>query len=237
MEIAEFYLTEAGGNGKAWNGAEAVQKFAESGSRKFLTILMDVMMPVSGRIRGNQKNPRAGASGCRDGHDSRHDSPVFCKNARSTSVSMAGMNRHMSCKAGGEVAELLRIPAENGTKSGIKGKEGELDMERRKRLPESDLKQSGNLLRYQIRKSGYSVRDIQNWSGAILPPAGLLGGFRGKRFLLWTNSARAEPPLGVRMEDLLADLYGKSGFTGKLLERRGICFPIWKQLRIGPFVQ
>ena len=31
MEIAEFYLTEAGAKTeKAWNGAEAVQKFAES---------------------------------------------------------------------------------------------------------------------------------------------------------------------------------------------------------------
>ena len=47
MEIAEFYLTEAGAKTeKAWNGAEAVQKFAESETGSFDVILMDVMMPV-----------------------------------------------------------------------------------------------------------------------------------------------------------------------------------------------
>ena len=36
-------------------------------------------------------------------------------------------------------------------------------MERREGYPNLDLKQSGNLLRYRIRKSGYSVRDIQDY--------------------------------------------------------------------------
>ena len=57
-------------------------------------------------------------------------------------------------------------------------------MERREGYPNLDLKQSGNLLRYQIRKSGYSVRDIQNYL-VLSCPSRFTGGFRGKRFLLW----------------------------------------------------
>lgn len=47
MEIAEFYLTELGAEvDKAWNGKEAVEKFAESEPGRYDAILMDVMMPV-----------------------------------------------------------------------------------------------------------------------------------------------------------------------------------------------
>ena len=47
MEIAEFYLTELGTEvDKAWNGKEAVEKFAGSEPGRYDAILMDVMMPV-----------------------------------------------------------------------------------------------------------------------------------------------------------------------------------------------
>ena len=47
MEIAEFYLTELGTEvDKAWNGKEAVEKFAGSEPGRYAAILMDVMMPV-----------------------------------------------------------------------------------------------------------------------------------------------------------------------------------------------
>lgn len=47
MEIAEFYLTELGAEvDKAWNGKEAVDKFAGSEPGGYDAILMDVMMPV-----------------------------------------------------------------------------------------------------------------------------------------------------------------------------------------------
>lgn len=47
MEIAEFYLDEAGAVvEKAWNGKEAVEIFRESEPDSFDLILMDLMMPV-----------------------------------------------------------------------------------------------------------------------------------------------------------------------------------------------
>ena len=47
MEIAEFYLTELGAEvDKAWNGKEAVDKFAGSEPGGYDAILMDIMMPV-----------------------------------------------------------------------------------------------------------------------------------------------------------------------------------------------
>ena len=47
MEIAEFYLEEAGAQViKAWNGQEAVELFKQSGLREYDAVLMDIMMPV-----------------------------------------------------------------------------------------------------------------------------------------------------------------------------------------------
>ena len=47
MEIAEFYLTDAGIQvEKAWNGKEAVEKFAASELGHYDAVLMDIMMPV-----------------------------------------------------------------------------------------------------------------------------------------------------------------------------------------------
>ena len=47
MEIAEFYLTDAGIQvEKAWNGKEAVEKFAASELGHYDLVLMDIMMPV-----------------------------------------------------------------------------------------------------------------------------------------------------------------------------------------------
>ena len=47
MEIAEFYLTDAGIQvEKAWNGKEAVEKFAASELGHYDAVMMDIMMPV-----------------------------------------------------------------------------------------------------------------------------------------------------------------------------------------------
>lgn len=50
MEIAEFYLTDHGATvEEAWNGHEAVEKYAAN-PQKFDVILMDLMMPVMGGL-------------------------------------------------------------------------------------------------------------------------------------------------------------------------------------------
>ena len=47
MEVAEFQLTSQGAAvDKAWNGREAVERFAASAPGGYQAILMDVMMPV-----------------------------------------------------------------------------------------------------------------------------------------------------------------------------------------------
>ena len=51
MEIAQFYLEEAGAKvEKAWNGQEAVALFSQNPAGSFDAILMDVMMPVMNGI-------------------------------------------------------------------------------------------------------------------------------------------------------------------------------------------
>ena len=90
-------------------------------------------------------------------------------------------------------------------------------MERREGYPNLDLKQSGNLLRYQIRKSGYSVRDIQNYL-VLSCPQPVYRWFQGKTLPSVDHLYALSRLLGVHME---------IWFTGKLLERSGICFPIW----------
>ncbi len=47
MEIAKFMLEEAGASViEAWNGQEAVDRFAESGQNEIDAVLLDIMMPV-----------------------------------------------------------------------------------------------------------------------------------------------------------------------------------------------
>lgn len=110
MEIAEFYLTEAGAKTeKAWNGAEAVQKFAESEAGSFDAILMDVMMPVMDGLEATRRiraleHPDAGTV------------TILAMTAQSSADSIhqceqAGMNGYIAKPV--EAAELLRILAEN----------------------------------------------------------------------------------------------------------------------------
>ena len=55
MEIAEFYLTDHGATvEEAWNGREAVEKYAAN-PQKFDVILMDLMMPVMGGLEAAQQ--------------------------------------------------------------------------------------------------------------------------------------------------------------------------------------
>ena len=110
MEIAEFYLTEAGAKTeKAWNGAEAVQKFAESETGSFDVILMDVMMPVMDGLEATRRiraleHPDAGTV------------TILAMTAQSSADSIrqceqAGMNGYIAKPV--EAAELIKILAEN----------------------------------------------------------------------------------------------------------------------------
>ena len=56
MEISEFYLTDLGAEiEKAWNGKEAVEKFAQSEPGTYDVILMDLMMPVMNGLDATKK--------------------------------------------------------------------------------------------------------------------------------------------------------------------------------------
>lgn len=56
MEIAQFYLEEAGIEvDPAWDGQEAVEKFAQSEPYAYDMILMDIMMPVMGGLQETEK--------------------------------------------------------------------------------------------------------------------------------------------------------------------------------------
>ena len=55
MEIAEFYLKEMGIEvDQAWNGKEAVEKFADSEPGTYDMILMDLMMPVMNGLEASR---------------------------------------------------------------------------------------------------------------------------------------------------------------------------------------
>ena len=56
MEIAEYLLVEEGAIvDKAWNGEEAVERFAESKPGTYEIILMDIMMPVLNGLEASKK--------------------------------------------------------------------------------------------------------------------------------------------------------------------------------------
>ncbi len=94
MEIAEFYLEEAGiVVEKAWNGQEAVELFAKSEPGSFDLILMDLMMPVKDGFEATREIRRM----------ARKDAekiPVLAMTAQAASESVkeckdAGMNGHI----------------------------------------------------------------------------------------------------------------------------------------------
>ena len=108
-------------------------------------------------------------------------------------------------------------------------------MERREGYPNLDLKQSGNLLRYQIRKSGYSVRDIQNYL-VLSCPQPVYWWFQGKTLPSVDHLYALSRLLGVHMEDLLARPQENPVYREAFGEKRYL-FSYLEQLRIGLFVQ
>lgn len=108
-------------------------------------------------------------------------------------------------------------------------------MERWEGYPNLDLKQSGNLLRYQIRKSGYSVRDIQNYL-VLSCPQPVYRWFQGKTLPSVDHLYALSRLLGVHMEDLLAGSQENPVYREAFGEKRYL-FSYLEQLRIGLFVQ
>ena len=76
-------------------------------------------------------------------------------------------------------------------------------MEAGRSYPGLDLKQSGTILRYHIRKSGYSVRDIQNYL-VLSCPQPVYRWFQGKTLPSVDHLYALSRLLGVQMEELLA---------------------------------
>ena len=95
MEIAEFYLTDAGAEvEKAWNGKEALEKFGQSECGYYDIVLMDIMMPVMDgldAVKAIRKSEKADAK----------EIPVIAMTAQSSRESEkdcrnAGMNDYIS---------------------------------------------------------------------------------------------------------------------------------------------
>lgn len=98
MEIAEFYLTDNGATvEKAWNGQEAVEKFADSAPGTYQLILMDVMMPVMDGFEATRQIRSLFASASRPDAASI---PILAMTAQTSAQSIqecknAGMNEHI----------------------------------------------------------------------------------------------------------------------------------------------
>ena len=106
MEIAEFYLAEAGIIvEKAWNGKEAVEKYEGTPKGYYSAILMDIMMPVMNGIEAARNIRRKEKNGGKE-------IPIIAMTAQSEreskeSCSLAGMNAYISKPVDPE--NLIRI--------------------------------------------------------------------------------------------------------------------------------
>ena len=106
MEIAEFYLTDAGIIvEKAWNGKEAVEKYEGTPKGYYSAILMDIMMPVMNGIEVARNIRRKEKNGGKE-------IPIIAMTAQSEreskeSCSLAGMNAYISKPVDPE--NLIRI--------------------------------------------------------------------------------------------------------------------------------
>ena len=106
MEIAEFYLTDAGIIvEKAWNGKEAVEKYEGTPKGYYSAILMDIMMPVMNGIEAARNIRRKEKNGGKE-------IPIIAMTAQSEreskeSCSLAGMNAYISKPVDPE--NLIRI--------------------------------------------------------------------------------------------------------------------------------
>ena len=106
MEIAEFYLTDAGIIvEKAWNGKEAVEKYEGAPKGYYSAILMDIMMPVMNGIEAARNIRRKEKNGGKE-------IPIIAMTAQSEreskeSCSLAGMNAYISKPVDPE--NLIRI--------------------------------------------------------------------------------------------------------------------------------
>ena len=106
MEIAEFYLTDAGMIvEKAWNGKEAVEKYEAAPKGYYTAILMDIMMPVMNGIEAARNIRRKEKNGGKE-------IPIIAMTAQSEreskeSCSLAGMNAYISKPVDPE--NLIRI--------------------------------------------------------------------------------------------------------------------------------
>ena len=106
MEIAEFYLAEAGIIvEKAWNGKEAVEKYEGAQKGYYSAILMDIMMPVMNGIEAARNIRLMEKNG-------GNEIPIIAMTAQSEreskeSCSLAGMNAYISKPVDPE--NLIRI--------------------------------------------------------------------------------------------------------------------------------
>ena len=106
MEIAEFYLADAGISvEKAWNGKEAVEKYEGRQKGYYGAILMDIMMPVMNGIEAARNIRLMEENGGKE-------IPIIAMTAQSEreskeSCSLAGMNAYISKPVDPE--NLIRI--------------------------------------------------------------------------------------------------------------------------------
>lgn len=122
MEIAEFYLEEAGAQvTKAWNGREAAELFKQSGLREYDAVLMDIMMP---ELDGKEASRKI-----RSMADQREDAakiPILAMTAQASTESIhqckaAGMNECIFKPVNAK--ELIRLLQDIVAKYKLRGKE------------------------------------------------------------------------------------------------------------------